>query len=252
MKFNKLSQLVLVSVIGLLVATLLTACQLVTIDYVFLATAAATANGPQGQIDTFAVDSQSGALRKGAPTVSSGGITPVALAVSPGFANLYAAHSGDNTVVHFSVAPNGVLTAKDTVTLSDAPVSLSVSASGTELFVVSGTASATLTEYALSSGAIGNVIAQVALQIPGYETDTVVPTGVTSMPNGSAVYATLYDQSAYNPGGTHDQHGASWLGFRFRSGFKRRPDSGLGEPLSGRCQAELAGGGSNKPLCLHH
>lgn len=228
MKFYKLSQLVLVSGIGLLVATLLTACQLVTIDYVFLATAAPTANSPDGQIDTFAVDSQSGALRKGAPTVLSGGVTPVAMAVSPGYSNLYVAHAGDNTVVHFSIAPNGVLTAKDTVTLGDPPVSLAVNATGTALFVVSGTSSATLTEYALSSGAIGNVTAQLNLQIPGYETDSVVPTGVTALANGNAVYATLYDKSAYNPGGTTTStaHPGWIFGFAVDSGGGLTPSSG--------------------------
>ncbi len=228
MKFYKLSQLVLVSGIGLLVATLLTACQLVTIDYVFLATAAPTANSPDGQIDTYAVDSQSGALRKGAPTVLSGGVTPVAMAVSPGYSNLYVAHAGDNTVVHFSIAPNGVLTAKDTVTLSDPPVSLAVNATGTALFVVSGTSSATLTEYALSSGTIGSVTAQLSLQIPGYETDAVVPTGVTTLANGNAVYATLYDKSAYNPGGTTTStaHPGWIFGFAVDSSGGLTPSSG--------------------------
>ncbi len=202
MKFSKLSQLFLVSTIGLLVATLLTACQLITIDYVFMASSAPSATSPDGQIDVFAVDSQSGALRRGAPTVSSGGVTPVAMAISPGYSNLYVAHAGDNTVVHFAVATNGVLTAKDTISLSAPPVSLSVNATGTALYVVSGTTSATLTEYALSNGTIGNVSAQESLQIPGFTGDAVVPTGVTVIPNGSAVYATVYDQSAYNPGGT--------------------------------------------------
>src|ERR1700739_4745646 len=195
MKFSKMSQLFLVSTIGLLVATLLTACQLVTIDYVFLASSAPAASSPNGQIDTYAADSQSGALRKGAPTVSSGGVTPVAMAVSPGYSNLYVAHAGNNTVVHFDVATNGVLTAKDTVTLA-------VNATGTALYVVSGTTTATLTEYSLSSGTIGSATAQVSLEIPGFTTDTVVPTAVTELPNGNAVYATVYDQSAYNPGGT--------------------------------------------------
>jgi len=37
MKFNKLSQLFLVSTIGLILATYLSACNLVTIDFVFVA-----------------------------------------------------------------------------------------------------------------------------------------------------------------------------------------------------------------------
>lgn len=228
MKFNKLSQLFLVSSIGLLVASLLTACQLVTIDYVFLASSAATANSPQGQIDTFAVDSQSGALRKGAATVLSGGVTPVAMAISPGFSNLYVAHAGNNTVVHFNVASNGVLTAKDTVTLSEPPVSLAVNATGTALYVVSGTTTATLTEYALSSGTIGNATTQVSLLIPGFETDATVPTGVIVLPNGNAVYATVYDQSAYNPGGTTTStaHPGWVFGFGIDSSGNLTPASG--------------------------
>ncbi len=203
MKFSKMSQLFLVSTIGLLVATLLTACQLVTIDYVFLASSAPSGSNSYGQIDTFAADSQSGALRKGAPTVSSAGVTPVAMAVSPGFSNLYVAHSGNNTVVHFDVADNGVLSAKDSVTLSEPPVSVAVNSTGTALYVLSGSTTATLTEYSLSSaGTIGNATAQESLQIPGFTTDTIVPTAVIVLPNGGAVYATLYDKSAYNPGGT--------------------------------------------------
>ncbi|MDE3187490.1 MAG: beta-propeller fold lactonase family protein [Acidobacteriota bacterium] len=201
MKFSKLSQLFLVSAIGLLVATFLTACQLVTIDYVFLATAG-TGTGSDGQIETFAVDSQSGALRTGAKAVSSGGVNPVALAVSSDHNNLYAANQGDRTVVHFTIAANGDITAKDTVTLNDAPVSLAVNTAGTYLYVVSGSSSATLTEYALSSGTIGSVTAQQSLVVPGFAGDTIVPTAVTVLANNNAVYATVYDQSAYNPGGT--------------------------------------------------
>ena len=202
---GSLCQLVLVSGTGLLVATLLAACQLVTIDYVFVASAGS--GGSNGQIDTFASDSQSGALRKGAPTVSSGGVGPVAMAVSADYTNLYVAHAGNSTIVHFAVSPNGVLTSKDTVTLSGPPVALAVNSAGSYLYAVSGTTTATLTEYPLSSGAIGSPTAQIALQIPGYTTDAVVPTGVAVLANnsqiqGAAVFATIYDQSSYNPGGT--------------------------------------------------
>ncbi|MGA8670564.1 MAG: beta-propeller fold lactonase family protein [Terracidiphilus sp.] len=232
-RWGGLSQLILVSTIGLLVATFLTACQLVTIDYVFVASSAPSTTSPNGQIDTYASDSQSGALRKGAATVSSGGVDPVAMAVSSDYTNLYVANAGNNTVVHFEIAPNGVLTAKDTVTLSDPPVSLAVSTAGTYLYVVSGTTSATLTEYALSSGAIGSATTQIALQIPGFTTDAVVPTGVTVLANnsvvqGNAVYATVYDQSAYNPGGTTTStaHPGWVFGFTIGSGGALAPASG--------------------------
>ncbi len=202
MKLNKLSQLFLVSSLGLIVASLLTACQLVTIDYLYLASAGTGSTG-DGQIQTFAVDSESGALRTGPPTVSSGGINPVALAIAPNDTDLYVANAGDSTVVHFSADYNGNLTKKDSITLSVPPVSLAVNQGGNYLYVASGSTSATLTEYALSSsGAIGAVTAQQALVLPGYTGDPLVPTGVVSLANNKAVYVSVYDQAAYNPGGT--------------------------------------------------
>lgn len=232
-RLGGLSQLFLVSIIGLSVATFLTACQLVTIDYVFVASSAASATNPNGQIDTFAADSQSGALRKGAPTVSAGGVGPVAMAVTSDYTNLYVANAGNNTVVHFEIASTGVLTAKDTVTLSDTPVALAVSTASTYLYVVSGTTTATLTEYALSSGTIGSATAQIALQVPGFTTDAMVPTGVTVLANnnvvqGNAVYATAYDQSAYNPGGTTTStaHPGWVFGFAIGSGGALSPANG--------------------------
>jgi 6-phosphogluconolactonase (cycloisomerase 2 family) len=209
MKFSKLSQLFLVSMIGLLVATLLTACQLVTIDYLFLTSSSGSGSGNPGQIETYAVDSQTGALRNAAPTVPSGGTSPIAVAVTSDYANLYVANQGNNSVVHFNIASNGVLTQKDTLTTSTTPVSLAVSTDNKYLYVVSGTSSATLSEYVLSSGTIGALATpQVNLQVPGFTGDTIIPTGVNVLVNSSnlatssAVYVTAYDQSAYNPGET--------------------------------------------------
>ena len=77
MKFSKLRQLLVVSAIGLGAATLFSGCQLVTIDYLFVATSAGTIPGasgktcPNGVIEVYAVDSQSGAIRTGAEGVCS-------------------------------------------------------------------------------------------------------------------------------------------------------------------------------------
>ncbi len=228
MKFSKLSQLFLVSTIGLLVASLLTACQLVTIDYVFLASSGSTTACSGGQIQTYAADSESGALRPGSATVCDTGVTPVALAVTADYTNLYVGNSGDNSVVHYAVSSNGVLTSKDTIKLGGPVVSLAVNVSGTFLYVLSGSTSATLTEYALSSGTIGTATAQETLTIPGFAGDSVVPTGVTVLPNGNAVYATVYDQSAYNPGGTASStaHPGWVFGFAVGSGGALAPSSG--------------------------
>jgi 6-phosphogluconolactonase (cycloisomerase 2 family) len=203
MKFSKLSQLVLVSSLGLAVATLLTACQFVTVDFVFVTNSSGSGSGSAGQIQTFAVDSQSGALRQGAPTVASGGIGPVAIAATGNFYHLYVANAASKNVVHFSIATNGVLTAKETISLSNTPVALAVNAASTYLYVISGTTSATLTEYPLSTlGVIGNATAQQNLTLPAYAGDSIVPTGVTVLANNNEVYVSAYDVSAYNPGGS--------------------------------------------------
>jgi 6-phosphogluconolactonase len=207
MKFSKVSQLFLVSMIGLSVATLFSACELVTIDYVYLAGDFTTSSSSDGGIMVLAADSQSGALRFSSNTdinkpIDSGGPSPVALATSGDYTDLYVANQGNNSVVHFSIATNGTLTKKDSITLAEPPAYLAVNAAGSYLFVVSGTTSATLTVYSLSSGAIGSAATQEPLTIPGFPTDNLVPTGVSALANNSAVYVTVYDQSAYNPGGT--------------------------------------------------
>jgi 6-phosphogluconolactonase (cycloisomerase 2 family) len=210
MKFSKLSQLFLVSSIGLLVATLLTACQLVTIDYVFVASSAGSGTSGDGQIDIYAVDSQSGALRTGASAVSSGGVNPVSMAVTADYANLYVVNQSDNTLVHFAIGANGALTSKDTVTTSNTPVAVAVNTAGTYLYVVSGPTPAVLTAYSLSSGAIGAVASQQTLSLSAvssdYAGDVLAPTGITVLSNtstvtGNGVFVSAYDRSAYNPGG---------------------------------------------------
>jgi len=233
MKLSKLSRTILVSSLGLVLATLLTSCEIVTIDYLFVANSAGAGSSTTGEIQTYDVDSQSGAIRNGAPPVSSGGNNPVAIAITADYANLYVVNQASNNVVHFALADTGVLTQKDLVTTSPSPISIAVNTAGTYLYVVSGTVTATLTEFALSSGAIGSATAQIPLQIPGFTTDAVVPTGVTVLANnsvvqGNAVYATAYDQSAYNPGGTTTStaHPGWVFGFTIGSGGALAPATG--------------------------
>ena len=231
MKFSKLSQLALVSSICLIVSTLQTACQLVTIDFVFVASSSGSGTGSTGQIQTYAVDSESGALRQGAPTVSSGGVGPVYLAATSNYYNLYAANSASRTVVHFTVATNGVLTPTDSVTLSASPVALAVNAANTYLYVVSGTTYATLTEYPLSNiGVIGAPAATLSLNLTsvGYPADTIVPTAVDVLANSNDVYVAAYDQSAYNPGGTvSSSANPGWIfGLAVGSGGALTPTTG--------------------------
>jgi 6-phosphogluconolactonase (cycloisomerase 2 family) len=206
MKFSKLSQLFLVSSIGLLVATLFSACAITTIDYIFVASSAGSGTSSAGQIETYAVDAQSGALRTGATTVPSGGVNPVSMAVSHNYAHLYVANTGNRSVVHFAIGLHGELTSKDTITITGMPVSIAVNEANTYLYVLTGPSPAVLTAYPLSSGAIGSAVSANTLSLYGayaaYSGDTLVPTGLSVLANNAAVYVTAYDRSAYNPGGT--------------------------------------------------
>ena len=202
MKFSKTSQLALVSAIGLAAASLLAGCQLVTIDYVFVACSSGTTAGSSGEILTYAADSQSGALRPVNKAVTSGVSDPVAMATSPNFFSLYVANQGNSSVVHYGIADTGVLSSLDTVNTAQPPVFLAVNQAGTYLYVISGTTSATLTEYPLDkNGKMGAAAAEQTLSLPSNPGDTIVSTGVTVLPDNAAVYVSAYDQSAYNPNG---------------------------------------------------
>lgn len=245
MKFSKLSQLFLVSLIGLLAASFLAACQIITIDYIFVASSAGSGTSSSGVIDVFAADSETGALRTALSPISSGGAHPVALAVTPNYQNLYVANQATNNIVHFSIPSNGELAQKDVVSLSSegtTPVAIAVNTAGTWLYVVSAEypgkiAGAALAAFPLSSdGAIGAPAANGSLHywpltLPGYPGDLMVPTGVAVMTNNDAVYVTAYDQSAYNPGGTTTSTANPGWVFGFAAGSSGALTAANGSPF---------------------
>lgn len=200
MKLSKLSQLFLVSAIGLILATWLTACNIVTIDYVYVSTSGGSSSGNTGQIYSFAADAGTGALRVAHAAVSSGGNSPIAMAVDASYSNLYVANEASNAVVHFTIASDGTLAQKDSLATTEPPVAIAINPAGTYLYVLTGTTSATLTEYPLSTGSIGSATVTESFSVPGFATDSLVPTAITVLPDGSAVYAAVYDASAYSPG----------------------------------------------------
>lgn len=134
MKFGKLSQIGLVSAGSLLAATAFTACQTLTVDFLYVAT---TKQSP-GQIEVYEVNSESGALRT-IPTspFPSGGRNPLAEAVSPDFKNFYAANNDDNNIVQFGIGTDGKLYSQTTInTPGTFPVALAMNPSGSYLYVV--------------------------------------------------------------------------------------------------------------------
>jgi len=207
MKFSKVGQVSLVSAIALILASTFTACNPVTIDYVFVAGNKAT----PGQIQTFQVDRVSGALSAQGSTVSSGGAQPVSMAVSTDYKNLYVANQDDSTLVQFTISAGGSLTSANTTTLSsegNTPVAISMNAAGTLLYVANRfqpgcttatTGASTCNGGALAvfpvgtSGALGTAIANGGLN---YWPVGINPTAVNPLADGSAVYVASYDPVA--------------------------------------------------------
>src|SRR5208337_2536861 len=111
MKFNKSSQLLLVSVASLLVAGLITACETLTVDFVYVATSKAAGPNSYGEIDA-----ESGFMRPiPSSPFPSGGRDPVAEAVSSDNMNLFVANQDDNTIVQFVIGNDGKLYPYNTV-----------------------------------------------------------------------------------------------------------------------------------------
>jgi hypothetical protein len=104
MKFNKSSQLLLVSAASLMAAGIVTACGTLTTDFVFVTSSKAAGPNNYGQIDVFEINKQSGYMRN-IPTspFPSGGRNPVAEAVSTDQYNLYVVNEDDNTIVQFII-----------------------------------------------------------------------------------------------------------------------------------------------------
>ncbi len=136
MKFNKSSQLVLVSAACLLAAGLVTACGTLTVDFVFVTSSKAAGTNNYGQVDVFEINQQSGVMRQ-IPTspFPSGGRDPVAEAVSTDQTNLYVVNQDDNSIVQFVIGNDGKIYPQNTVN-TPGIFPLAVAVNGTNLFVV--------------------------------------------------------------------------------------------------------------------
>ncbi len=116
MKFNKSSQLLLVSAASLLVAGFMTACITLTVDFVFVASSKAAGPNNYGEIDVFEINSESGRMRQiPASPFPSEGRDPVAEAVSTDNGSLFVANQDDNNIVQFVIGNDGKLYPYNTV-----------------------------------------------------------------------------------------------------------------------------------------
>jgi 6-phosphogluconolactonase len=221
MKFNKSSQLLLVSAASLGVASLLTACsqftQTLTVDFVYVASSKAAGANNYGEINVFEINSESGRMRQ-IPTspFPSGGRYPVAEAVSADNKNLFVANQDDNNIVQFVIGTDGKLYQYNTVnTPGIFPLALAANASN--LFVVdtyqplptcstvapcSGsiavyplTAASGNTPVTIGSPAVNSSVSASywPLTLAANPTHVVVPTAVNVLSSGAYVYVSAYD-----------------------------------------------------------
>ncbi|HUV69612.1 MAG TPA: beta-propeller fold lactonase family protein [Terracidiphilus sp.] len=219
MKFNKSSQLVLVSAASILVAGLMSACASLTVDFVYVASAKAAGPDNYGEINIFEVNSESGKMRQiPASPVPSQGRNPVAEVASADDANLFVANQDDNTIVQFVIGNDGKLYPYNTVN-TPGIYPLALAASAANLFVAdtfqplpscstaapcSGsiavyplTAATKTAPVAMGSPAFNSAVtgSYWPLVVPGKPSDVIVPTAVSVLPSGAYVYVTAYDSS---------------------------------------------------------
>ena len=211
MKFNKSSQLLLVSAASLLAAGLMTACATLTVDFVFVASSKAAGTNSYGEIDVFEVNSESGHMRQ-IPTspFPSGGRNPVAEAVSSDNTNLYVVNHDDNAIVQFAIGNDGKVYPQNTVN-TPGVYPMAVAVGGSNLFVVdtyqplptcsnAAPCSGSIAVYPVATtGQLGPPAANGNLNywpltLPGSPKDVLVPTAVGIL--GTDVYVTAYDATA--------------------------------------------------------
>jgi 6-phosphogluconolactonase len=254
MKFNKSSQLLLVSAASLLVAGMITACETLTVDFVFVASSQAAGPNNYGELDVLEINSESGYMRH-IPTspFPSGGRKPVAEAVSSDNTNLYVVNQDDNTIVQFIIGNDGKLYPENT---SNTPgiYPFAVAVNGKNLFVLDtyqplptcstaepcsgsiGVFPITSSSSTPPSDSIGTTpIANGSLtywpiSLPGKPTDVLEPTALSIVPSGDYVYVAAYDLNT----------AASYV-----FGFWITPATSTTPPASAACPAPANGAAGN-------
>jgi hypothetical protein len=227
MKFNKSSQLLLVTVASPLVAGVITACGTATTDFVFVASAKGAGSNNYGEIDVFEINSVSGAMRQiPSSPFPSQGRNPVAEAVSADYSSLYVVNQDDNTVVQFFIGRDGKLYPQSTVN-TPGTYPLAVTTSGSYLYVldtyqplvdcstsvpcsgsiavfpIQSSSSSTSTTTVIN-GSLGSEVANGSLNywplnLTGNQaSDIILPTAVNVLTSGSNtyVYVSAYDSTA--------------------------------------------------------
>ncbi|MGA8731099.1 MAG: beta-propeller fold lactonase family protein [Terracidiphilus sp.] len=227
MKFNRSSQLVLVSVVSLLVAGLVTACGTLTVDFVFVTSAKAAGPNNYGEVNVFEVNSESGFMRqiKTSP-FPSGGRNPVAEGVSADSTTLYVINQDDNTIVQFAIGNDGKLYPQNTLN-TPGVFPLAVAVTANYLYVAdtyqplptcstAAPCSGSVAVYPILSAAqakalappqpadtLGSPLTNASisanywpLNLVSNPTHVLTPTAITTLGSGAYVYVTAFDATS--------------------------------------------------------
>src|SRR5208337_3350794 len=208
---------------SLVVAAFITACETLTVDFVYVACAKAAGANNYGEINVFEINSESGRMRQiPASPFFSEGRDPVAEAVSADYHNLFVVNQDDNTIVQFTIGSDGKLYPFNTVnTLGSYP--MAIAANQSNVFVVDtyqplqlcSTAepcSGSIAVYPLTTGnsstcsasvCLGTAVTNTALlgqywplTLPCSPKDVITPSAVNVLGSGQYVYVTAYDTTA--------------------------------------------------------
>jgi len=219
MKFNRSSQLVLVSAVSLLASGFLSACSFLTgtltVDFVYVTSALAAGPNQYGEVDVFEINRESGRMRQiPASPFPSGGRNPIAEAPSADNTNLYVVNEDDNSIVQFIIGNDGKLYPQSTVN-TPGVFPMAITVAGSRLYVldtyqplptcsIAAPCSGSVAVYPVNTDdSLAPPVANASvggnywpLILPSNPTHVMTPTGVTTAASGAYVYVTAYDTTA--------------------------------------------------------
>ncbi len=139
MKFNSICRIGAASVLSLAACLGLTACSRnYTVGFLYVTSSRGTPANPNGILNEFGIDYQTGSLiRLASSGQDSGGRNPVALAITSNQKTVFVVNRDDSNIVNFQIGTDGKLYSQKTVTTSGSfPTALALSGDSKFLYVL--------------------------------------------------------------------------------------------------------------------
>jgi 6-phosphogluconolactonase len=139
MKFNQICRIGAASVLSLAACLGLTACSRdYTVGFVYVTSSRGTTAAPNGILNEYGIDYQTGSLTRLASSgQDSGGRNPVALAITSNQKTVFVVNRDDSNIVNFSIGTDGKLYSQSTTTVAGSfPTQLGISGDSKYLYVI--------------------------------------------------------------------------------------------------------------------